>query len=103
MVRVANAGKLSSGTLPVTGDHQQISILAEEHASTFRRSLEQVVVFPVCRAILEGRQHFNSAGSQSVRNGPVDVVIHVQRNAHGNFPVALSLRRTGDSPAPALR
>ena len=72
---------------PTIGNRQEIFVVREENATEVVSPLKKRLVVQLGRAIVVGRQNVHAALPQSRRNRRTNVVIQVQRDAHGNNPL----------------
>src|SRR5690242_18889872 len=75
----------------------QIPVLAEQHPTEGSGPVEQLRIGKLRCIILSGCQHIHAAGTQTLGDSLVDVVIHVQGQRHLRSPASRSRLATGES------
>ncbi len=89
--------------LPLMGDREQIVVLGKDDAPELSGSLQQALVVPRCGPIIPTGQYVQPAPAEPFGDSGIHMMIHVEVNTHGSKPRSRSLRRPGDSAAPARR
>ena len=74
----------------------------EEDAAQLSRPLKKGWIFELGAPVLVGGQNVHSAETQAFADRGRNVMVQIEAKRQGSRPTALSLARTGDSPAAAL-
>src|SRR5271157_4508895 len=92
----ARGGTHRPGPLP-----EAVIVLGKENAAELGGPIEQAVVVPGRGSIVLAGQHVDPPPTEPYGDRDIHMMIHVELDTHGSRPRSRSLRRPGDSPAPA--
>ena len=101
LVAIDQPGKGSIPVLPLVDDCQQVIVLGKENAAELGGPIEQAVVVPGRGSIVLAGQDVDPPPTEPYGDRDIHMMIHVELDTHGSRPRSRSLRRPGDSPAPA--
>lgn len=99
LMGINDASEWNSVSLTGRGFSQEIFILRKQHTLQFSGTIQQNVIRHVAPAILLSRQNIHASQAQTSRDRSMDVLVHVQHDAHGKSPCVRSLAARGDGPA----
>lgn len=103
LVGIDQTGEVSAASLPSRRLAEQIDVLGHQDASQRARAVQESRIREGGCLVFLGRQNVDAPETKAVSDGPRDVYVHIERDAHARRPAIRSRLRTGDLLTAAAR